>query len=531
MPPASGFDPKSRGRLVSERPVRNIRAGLRAAPAVVLVAALLPGPALGAAHARAAHGASAHAATDDPEPAAHAAESDDVPIAGAFVYPVGDELDYTRPRSGESHGYYVSDPYLARRGANNQRIHRGIDLSCGSGGAPVHAVASGTVLVADGNALVKTRYKVKVKTTKVVKGKKITKTGWRWKTSTKWRTGWGNYVVVKHVLPSGESVYSLYGHLMPKSVRVASGDVVAAGETIGQVGKTGRASSPHLHLEIRKNAPADDEERSEDEVEIEPTTQDRTFALLATVNPLDFLDKHVRRFEDLEPGSWQARYALAACKDGLAVPDESHFGPNDSMDRGEFYRSLVLAFRLSTAFPVGDWTSTVSSLAQAGVLDEDGTQGQKSSDKLTQEDALEMVLRCLERHRARAQSLASLDPMQVSLDFNRRFAGDTEAEVAAKKAKVAAMKKTEANQKAEADRVASARKAAKAAGKKSRVKARPVKPVAPEPILDPGFEALAQSKKTLTRAEGCLLLATTLRPGSDRMSALQRAAVRVAQAE
>ena len=511
MQPAPGCDSIAPGRLVPDRPVRVTRAGLRVVAAVGVLAALVsprPSPA-------------------GPPPA----ESDDVPIAGAFVYPVGDELDYARARSGESHGYHVSDPYMARRGSNNQRIHQGIDLSCGAGGAAVHAIASGTVVVADANALVKTRRKVEIKTTKVVKGKKVTKTGWKWKTSTKWRTGWGNYVVVKHMLPSGESVYSLYAHLMPASVRVAPGDIVAAGETIGQVGKTGRASSPHLHLEIRKNIPAGEDERDKDDLAIEPTVQDRTFALLATVDPIDFLDKHVRRFEDLEPGSWQARYAFAACKDGLAGQEEKRFGPDESMDKGEFYRSLLLAFRLSTAFPAGDWTSTVSSLVSAGVLDPDGSKGQKQSDKLTQEDALEMVLRCLERHRARAHNLASLDRMQVGLDFNRRFAGETEAEVAARKSKLAAMKATEAKKKAEADRVASARKAAKAAGKKSRVKARPVKPVEPEPILDPGFQALAQSKKTLTRAEGCLLLATTLRAGAERMSALQRAAVRVAQSE
>jgi murein DD-endopeptidase MepM/ murein hydrolase activator NlpD len=462
--------------------------------------------------------------------AAHAATSDDVPIAGAFVYPVGDELDYTHARPGESNGYYVSDPYLARRGTNNQRIHQGIDLSNGSGGAPVHAVASGTVVVADGNALVKTRTKVEIKTTKVVKGKKITKTGWKWKTSSKWRTGWGNYVVVKHTLPSGESVYSLYAHLMPKSVRVASGEVVTAGQTIGQVGRTGRASSPHLHLEIRKNVPIDADERGEEEIET-ATVEDRTFALLAPTDPLDFLEKHVRRFEDLEPGSWQARYAMAACKDGLAMPDDNRFQPDESMNRGEFYRSLVLAFHLSASFPAGDWTSSVSSLVQAGALDQESSEAQKSGDKLTQADAVEVLLRCLERHSARARNLAALDPMQVGQDFNRRFAGEDAALAAARKAKLAATKETEARKKAEADRVASARKAAKATGKKSRVKARTVQPVAPVPVLDPGFEALAQSKKNLTRAEGCLLLATTLRAGSERMSALQRAAVRVAQSE
>jgi len=76
---------------------------------------------------------------------------------------------------------------------------------------------------------------------------------------------------------------------MPKSVRVTPGDVVTAGETVGQVGKTGHASSPHLHLEIRKNIPANADERGDVEIE-EPTAQDRTFALLATVDPLDYLD-------------------------------------------------------------------------------------------------------------------------------------------------------------------------------------------------------------------------------------------------
>jgi hypothetical protein len=196
-----------------------------------------------------------------------------------------------------------------------------------------------------------------------------------------------------------------------------------------------------------------------------------------------------------------------------------------------YYRSLVLAFHLSTAFPAGDWSSTVASLVQAGVLDKDASEGQKPGDKLTQADALEILLRCLEGHRTRAHSLAALDPMQVGHDFNRRFAGEDAAEAAARKARLAAAKETEARKKAEADRVASARKAAKAAGKKSRVKARTVRTVAPVPVLDPGFEALAQSKKNLTRAEGCLLLATTFRAGSERMSALQRAAVRVAQSE
>src|SRR6266850_6858494 len=61
--------------------------------------------------------------------------ADGDPIAGAFVYPVGDDLDYSKARAGEGAGFYVSDPYLARRGRRKQRVHYGVDLANGRGGA------------------------------------------------------------------------------------------------------------------------------------------------------------------------------------------------------------------------------------------------------------------------------------------------------------------------------------------------------------------------------------------------------------
>ncbi|HEU5310380.1 MAG TPA: M23 family metallopeptidase, partial [Candidatus Eisenbacteria bacterium] len=216
--------------------------------------------------------------------AASTPPSDDrfMPVAGAFVYPVGDELDFKKAASGSAYGWYVSDPYLALRGSKKQRTHFGVDLSCGRGGDPVRAIGSGVVTVADANALVKvvTKRKVKVAVTpkesakgrtaasggkgatgaKGAKPKKTYKTVTKTRTTWKWRTGWGNYVVIRHLLPSGETVYSLYAHLAPKSVNVKTGDIVAAGEPIGKVGKSGRANSPHLHLEVRRNAPARDGE-------------------------------------------------------------------------------------------------------------------------------------------------------------------------------------------------------------------------------------------------------------------------------
>ena len=56
----------------------------------------------------------------------------------------------------------------------------------------------------------------------------------------------GTLVLVKH-----EGGYiSAYAHL--GAVRVAEGDVLGAGMTLGQVGQTGNVTTPQLHFEIRR---------------------------------------------------------------------------------------------------------------------------------------------------------------------------------------------------------------------------------------------------------------------------------------
>ncbi len=445
-------------------------------------------------------------------------------VAGAFVYPVGDELDFTKPHEGEGYGYYVSDGYLARRGRKKQRVHQGVDLSNGRGGAPVRAIATGVVVIADHNALIKTRKKQKLSLPTVVDGKRTYKTSWRWRTAYKWRTGWGNYVVIRHTLPSGETVRSLYGHLQPKSVTVKQGDMVAAGQVIGKVGRTGRASSSHLHLEIRRTEAGGVSEEVEDEDQATP--EERTFARFQTVDPIAFLEGHVQRFEDLKPDTWQARYALAATRDGIVMPDRDRFHPDRTVNRREFYRTLLSAFRPVDGAPPKDWHPTVDALVDAEILDPATQRSQNGDEVIPGSEAVEILLRCLDRYQARGYNLSAIDAMQVSRDFNRQFAGAEAALAVEKEARAIAAAETKSRRKAEALRVARAQKAAKAAGKKSRVKAKTVKPVAPVPLLDPGFDSLAQSEKGLTRAESCLLLATALRLGTDRISALQRAATR-----
>lgn len=57
----------------------------------------------------------------------------------------------------------------------------------------------------------------------------------------------GNCVAIDH----GQGVVSFYIHL--KSLSVAKGQQVVAGEKIGTVGQTGRANGPHLHFSIYVN--------------------------------------------------------------------------------------------------------------------------------------------------------------------------------------------------------------------------------------------------------------------------------------
>jgi murein DD-endopeptidase MepM/ murein hydrolase activator NlpD len=86
--------------------------------------------------------------------------------------------------------------------------HEGIDISAAKG-TPILAAAKGTV------------------------------------TFSGWMSGYGNTVQIDH----GHGYVTLYGHA--DKILVRRGQAVERGDVIGQVGKTGIATSPHLHYEIR----------------------------------------------------------------------------------------------------------------------------------------------------------------------------------------------------------------------------------------------------------------------------------------
>lgn len=59
--------------------------------------------------------------------------------------------------------------------------------------------------------------------------------------------GYGNNVIIDH----GDGLTSLYAHL--SKIEVKEGQEVGMDTEIGQLGRTGHATGPHLHIEIRSN--------------------------------------------------------------------------------------------------------------------------------------------------------------------------------------------------------------------------------------------------------------------------------------
>ncbi|WP_299879606.1 M23 family metallopeptidase [uncultured Cocleimonas sp.] len=107
---------------------------------------------------------------------------------------------------------YISSTFGKRRDPINghQRHHNGIDIAAKLG-TEINTIGSGFVTFA---------------------GRK---------------GGYGNVVEIHH----SDALKSRYAHL--RKILVKKGDVVHKGENIATMGKTGRATGPHLHLEVWEN--------------------------------------------------------------------------------------------------------------------------------------------------------------------------------------------------------------------------------------------------------------------------------------
>ena len=110
----------------------------------------------------------------------------------------------------------VAGPHTDLFGPRANRFHAGLDYAAPSG-APVSAAAAGRVTFAG------------------------------WSTG-----GWGRLVTIAHA----GGTRTMYAHLSRVGARV--GQRVEAGQRIGRVGASGRATGPHLHFEVRLRGAAVD---------------------------------------------------------------------------------------------------------------------------------------------------------------------------------------------------------------------------------------------------------------------------------
>ena len=231
--------------------------------------------------------------------------------SGSWVHPVGDP--YLGP------GLEASD-YREMRGVTgptaHDRGHQGADLSNGQGGGPVRAAGNGLVVKVGGKG---------------------------------WNRGYGRHVVLAHQMTDGLLVYSVYAHLAPGSITVKRGDHVAAGRVIGQVGMTGRATSPHLHFEVR--VPDDRFARWENARAIDP------MAFVAERLPTVRADS-----------SWSDRYLEWAECAALIRPGERG---DQRPGRAEWWRALLLATRHPLATVPLSVDSLRAALVEIQLLPED----------------------------------------------------------------------------------------------------------------------------------------------------------------
>ena len=69
-------------------------------------------------------------------------------------------------------------------------------------------------------------------------------------TQQEYSGGYGEHAYIEHDI-NGQTVLSVYAHMIGGSSPLEPGDRVQVGDFVGLVGNTGTSTGPHLHFEIR----------------------------------------------------------------------------------------------------------------------------------------------------------------------------------------------------------------------------------------------------------------------------------------
>ena len=147
--------------------------------------------------------------TTKPASTATAADSEAATATGAIVNTGAGDIRW--PVAG---AIRISSPFGARSApcATCSSMHQGADITPGAG-TPIGAVAAGTVRVSGTHP------------------------------------EYGQYVIIDHQI-DGQTISTLYAHMIFGSSPLRAGQQVAVGQLVGLVGNTGASTGAHLHLQV-----------------------------------------------------------------------------------------------------------------------------------------------------------------------------------------------------------------------------------------------------------------------------------------
>ena len=201
-------------------------------------------------------------------------------VAGRWTFPVGD------PLALGSAGPFGEQPFQVTRNIQSGGDrHSGADISNRTAGDTVRAAAHGIVVAAQDAG-----------------------------------SGYGLHVVLAHRLPDGSLVMSVYAHLARGSLNVSPGESVLMGRPLGLVGRSGTATSPHLHFEVRK-----------------PFLWDERWEKSPTLDPVRFVTAALPSRE--RDSTWARPYLQWAECAGIVTPGEH----GETMVTRERWRRVVAA--------------------------------------------------------------------------------------------------------------------------------------------------------------------------------------------
>jgi len=194
---------------------------------------------------------------------------------------------------------------------NKREPHHGVEL-LNKFGTPVHAAADGMVQFAgpDKEAVY-----------------------------SPWTDFYGNIIVIRHE----NEMYTLYAHL--SKIDVKEGDMVKAGDLIGEVGHSGVATGSHLHFEVRKGGDGTDYFSTQNpELWLIPNKDEDgnplgaiSFAVLNQNSKFEFAEFTARYFRDKNGPKIKSHYIVTYAKDMMRLDENAALG---DLPPGYYYVAL-----------------------------------------------------------------------------------------------------------------------------------------------------------------------------------------------